>query len=200
MRLYNTIVTLLVIVTTLLLVNCSKIPTEKVYEKPENKIPQTEKEKPVIKQSQNSLVINTSEEKALDATLYAIKWIKWKLFTENYENGIIQLKEAYVYTENGKLKRIYHWPPKTTIQQSDITGYLNKIAVSDKTTSFNDVAFTQENMRITISKTPDKQIKITTEYIIFPYMKNLDLEYQLQSSNYIEGILFSKIQEYLEAN
>jgi len=129
-----------------------------------------------------------------------VKWIKWKLFSENYDNGIILLKEAYVYSDNDKLIRIYHWPPKSIMAQSDITGYLNKIAVSDSTISFNDVAFTQENMRIMISETPDKQIKITAEYLIFPYMKNLELGTQLHSSLYIEEILFDKIKEYLEVN
>ncbi|MEE9193213.1 MAG: hypothetical protein V3U21_01630 [Thermodesulfobacteriota bacterium] len=200
MKIYKTILTLLLILTTLSLVNCSKIPTEKIYKKPENKIPQTTKDKSGKTQSNNSIVLNTTEDKALDATLFGVKWIKWKLFSENYDNGIILLKEAYVYSENDKLIRIYHWPPKSSMAQSDITGYLNKIAVSDSTISFNDVAFTQENMRIMISETPDKQIKITAEYLIFPYMKNLELGPQLHSSLYIEEILFGKIKEYLEAN
>ena len=200
MKIYKTILTLLLILTTLSLVNCSKIPTEKIYKKPENKIPQTTKDESAKTQSDNSIVLNTTEDKALDATLFGVKWIKWKLFSENYDNGIILLKEAYVYSENDKLIRIYHWPPKSSMAQSDITGYLNKIAVSDSTISFNDVAFTQENMRIMISETPDKQIKITAEYLIFPYMKNLELGTQLHSSLYIEEILFDKIKEYLEAN
>ena len=200
MKIYKTILTLLLILTTLSLVNCSKIPTEKIYKKPENKIPQTRKDKSGKTQSNNSIVLNTTEDKALDATLFGVKWIKWKLFSENYDNGIILLKEAYVYSENNKLIRIYHWPPKSSMAQSDITGYLNKIAVSDSTISFNDVAFTQENMRIMISETPDKQIKITAEYLIFPYMKNLELGTQLHSSFYIEEILFGKIKEYLEVN
>ncbi len=200
MKIYKTILTLLLILTTLSLVNCSKIPTEKIYKKPENKIPQTTKDKSGKTQSNNSIVLNTTEDKALDATLFGVKWIKWKLFSENYDNGIILLKEAYVYSENNKLIRIYHWPPKSSMAQSDITGYLNKIAVRDSTISFNDVAFTQENMRIMISETPDKQIKITAEYLIFPYMKNLELGTQLHSSLYIEEILFGKIKEYLEAN
>jgi len=200
MKIYKTILTLLLILTTLSLVNCSKIPTEKIYKKPENKIPQTTKDKSGKTQSNNSIVLNTTEDKALDATLFGVKWIKWKLFSENYDNGIILLKEAYVYSENNKLIRIYHWPPKSSMAQSDITGYLNKIAVRDSTISFNDVAFTQENMRIMISETPDKQIKITAEYLIFPYMKNLELGTQLHSSLYIEEIFFGKIKEYLEAN
>jgi len=200
MKIYKTILTLLLILTTLSLVNCSKIPTEKIYKKPENKIPQTRKDKSDKTQSNNSIVLNTTEDKALDATLFGVKWIKWKIFSENYDNGIILLKEAYVYSGNNKLIRIYHWPPKSSMAQSDITGYLNKIAVSDSTVSFNDVAFTQENMRIMISETPDKQIKITAEYLIFPYMKNLELGTQLHSSLYIEEILFGKIKEYLEVN
>jgi len=200
MKIYKTILTLLLILTTLSLVNCSKIPTEKIYKKPENKIPQTTKDKSGKTQSNNSIILSTTEDKALDATLFGVKWIKWKLFSENYDNGIILLKEAYVYSENNKLIRIYHWPPKSSMAQSDITGYLNKIAVSDSTISFNDVAFTQENMRIMISETPDKQIKITADYLIFPYMKNLELGTQLHSSLYIEEILFGKIKEYLEIN
>ncbi len=200
MKIYKTILTLLLILTTLSLVNCSKIPTEKIYKKPENKIPQNTKDKSAKTQYNNSIVLNTTEDKALDATLFGVKWIKWKLFSENYDNGIILLKEAYVYSDNDKLIRIYHWPPKSSMAQSDITGYLNKIAVSDSTISFNDVAFTQENMRIMISETPDKQIKITAEYLIFPYMKNLELGPQLHSSLYIEEILFGKIKEYLEIN
>jgi len=200
MKIYKTVLTLLLILTTLSLVNCSKIPTEKIYKKPENKIPQTTKDKSGKTQSNNSIVLNTTEDKALDATLYGVKWIKWKLFSETYDNGIILLKEAYVYSDNDKLIRIYHWPPKSSMAQSDITGYLNIIAVSDSTISFNDVAFTQENMRIMISETPDKQIKITAEYLIFPYMKNLELGPQLHSSLYIEEILFGKIKEYLEVN
>ena len=200
MKICKTILTLLLILTTLSLVNCSKIPTEKIYKKPENKIPQTTKDESAKTQSDNSIVLNTTENKALDATLFGVKWIKWKLFSENYDNGIILLKEAYVYSKNDKLIRIYHWPPKSSMAQSDITGYLNKIAVSDSTISFNDVAFTQENMRIMISETPDKQIKITAEYLIFPYMKNLELGTQLHSSLYIEEILFGKIKEYLEVN
>lgn len=191
---------MLLILITLSLVNCSKIPTEKIYKKPENKIPQTKKNKPEKKQSANSIVVNTTEDKALDATLFAVKWIKWKIFSDNYDNGIILLKEAYVYSENGKLKRIYHWPPKDSIGQSHITGYLKKIAIPDSNISFDDVSFTQENMKILISQTPDKQMEIKVEYLIFPYMKNLELGTQLHSSFYIEEILFSKIKEYLEVN
>lgn len=200
MKLYKTILTMFLILTTLLLVNCSKIPTDETYKKPGYKIPQTKKDKSEIIQSNNSIILNTTEDKALDSTLYGVKWIKWKLFSENYDNGIILLKEAYVYSENDKLKRIYHWPPKSSFARSDIKGYLNKIAVTNSSISFNDVAFTQENMKIMISETPDKKIKITTEYIIFPYMKDLELGPQLQSSFYIEELLFGKIREYLELN
>ncbi len=200
MKIYNITLALLLIFTTLSLVNCSKIPTEKIYKKPENKIPQTKKDKPAKKQSTNSIVLDTTENEALDATLFAVKWIKWKIFSENYNNGIILLKEAYVYSENRKLKRIYHWPPKDSLGQSDISGYLKKIALRDSTISFNDVAFTQENMKIIISKTSDGKMKVTAEYLIFPYMRNLELGPQLHSSMYIEDILFSKIKEYLESN
>ena len=200
MNIYKTTLTLFLILSILSLANCTKIPTDKIYKKPENKIPQTKKDKPVKKPSANSIIIDASEDRALDATLYAVKWIKWKIFSENYDNGTISLKEAYVYTQDGKLKRIYHWPPKDSLAQSNISGYLNKVVIPDKELSFNDVAFTQENMKILISGTPDGKMEITADYIIFPYMKNLELGPQLHSSLYIEDILFSKIREYLANN
>ncbi len=188
------------ILAAVTLVSCSKIPTDKIYKKPENKIPQTKKDKPVKKQASNSIIVETTEDKALDATMFAVKWVRWKLFSENYSNGTILLKEAYVYSENGKLKRIYHWPPKGSIEQSDITDYLKKIVIPDSSIQFSDVAFTQENMKIIISETPGGRIKITAEYLIFPYMKDLRLGPQLHSSLYIEEILFSKIKDYLATN
>ncbi len=199
MRIYK-ITIILLMLTTLSLISCSKIPTEKIYKKPENKTPQVKKAKPVKKAYSNSIVVETSEDKALDATLYGVKWIKWKIFSENYDNGKIQLKEAYVYSENGKLKRIYHWPPKESLDASEINSYLKKVVKPDSSISFNDIAFTQENMKITISDISDGKMEITADYIIFPYMRNLELGPQLHSSMYIEEILFSKIKEYLETN
>lgn len=200
MKLYKISLALLLIFTSLTLINCSKIPTEKIYKKPEKKIPETKKQKTPPKRSSNTIVLDTTEDQALDATMYAVKWIKWKIFSDNYENGIIQLKEAYVYTENGKLKRIYHWPPKDSLGGSDIAGYLKKVVIPDSQISFDDVAFTQENMKITISKTSDGKMEITADYLIFPYMRNLELGPQLHSSMFIEDILFSKIREFLETN
>jgi len=187
--------TLILILIILTIFSCSKIPTEKIFKKPE-----TKKEKPLKKDFLNILIVNTTENKALDATLFAIKWIKWKIFSENYDNGVILLKEAYVYSDNGKLKRIYHWPPKELLSQSNISGYLKKVAIPDSNISFRNVAFTQENMKIVLSETNDNQIKITIDHFIFPYMKNLELGDQLQSSYYIEEIIFTKIKEYLSSN
>ena len=192
--------TLILILIILTIFSCSKIPTEKIFKKPENKIPETKKQKPPKKDFLNTLIVNTTENTALEATLFAIKWVKWKIFSENYDNGIILLKEAYVYSDNGKLKRIYHWPPKELLSQSNISGYLKKVAIPDSKISFRNVAFTQENMKIVLSETNDNQIKITIDHFIFPYMKNLELGDQLQSSYYIEEIIFTKIKEYLSSN
>ena len=198
MRKYKLLISAIFFITVLSLISCSKIPTEKIYKKPD-KTSETKKKTPK-KGLSNEIVLDTTEEKALDATLFAIKWIKWQVFSENYENGLIALREAYVYSENDKLKRIYHWPPKDRIQQSDITGYLRKVVIPDGKIPFSQVAFTQENMKINISKTGSNRIKITIDYIIFPYMKNLDLGSQLHSSYYIEDIIFGKIKEYLASN
>jgi len=192
--------TLILILIILTIFSCSKIPPEKIFKKPENKIPETKKQKPLKKDFLNTLIVNTTENTALEATLFAIKWVKWKIFSENYDNGIILLKEAYVYSDNGKLKRIYHWPPKELLSQSNISGYLKKVAIPDSKISFRNVAFTQENMKIVLSETNDNQIKITIDHFIFPYMKNLELGDQLQSSYYIEEIIFTKIKEYLSSN
>ena len=145
--------TLILILIILTIFSCSKIPTEKIFKKPENKIPETKKQKPLKKDFLNTLIVNTTENTALEATLFAIKWVKWKIFSENYDNGIILLKEAYIYSDNGKLKRIYHWPPKELLSQSNISGYLKKVAIPDSKISFRNVAFTQENMKIVLSET-----------------------------------------------
>lgn len=200
MNLYRATLSLFLILGILTLANCSKIPTEKIYKKPENKIPQTKKDKPAKKPAANSIIVEATEDRALDATLFAVKWIKWKIFSENYDNGTISLKEAYVYTQDGKLKRIYHWPPKDSLPFSNISGYLKKVVIPDSQISFNDVAFTQENMKIYITDMSDGKMEVTADYIIFPYMKNLELGPQLKSSLYIEDILFSKIREYLNNN
>jgi len=66
--------TLILILIILTIFSCSKIPTEKIFKKPENKIPETKKQKPLKKDFLNTLIVNTTENTALEATLFAIKW------------------------------------------------------------------------------------------------------------------------------
>ncbi|MGI9553539.1 MAG: hypothetical protein ACR2NC_01335 [Thermodesulfobacteriota bacterium] len=167
--------------------------------KPDKK--ETYKQPKVEKKTyKNSITVNTTEQNAWDATLYSIGWIKWKVFSEDYQNGNIVLKEAYVFDDNDKFKRIYHWPPKESATNSNITDYLRKITYKNPNVSINNVSFTQENMKFKLSNSGTGKVKITVDYQIYPYMRNFKLGDQLKSSYYIEDIIFEKIREYLVSN
>ena len=154
------------------------------------------KPKPEKRYTKNFLIVNTSEQTAWEATIFSLKWIKWKIFNENYDNGTIVLKEAYVYDDSGSLKRIYHFPPKEEAKVSNISQYLKKIT-TDNTGSLNNISFTQENMRINLTREDIDKIKINIDYQIFPYNQDFELKNQLSSSNYIEDIIFAKIKEFI---
>ncbi|MGI9534898.1 MAG: hypothetical protein ACR2NW_08095 [Thermodesulfobacteriota bacterium] len=179
--------------------SCANIHKDVFRKKPEKK--ETYKQSEIeTKASKNSITVNSTEQEAWDATLYSIGWIKWKIFNEDSQNGTIVLKEAYVFDDNNKFKRIYHWPPKENALKSNITDYLRKITFKNPNVPIKNVSFTQENMKFKLSKSATGKIKITVDYQIFPYMKNFKLGNQLKSSYYIEDIIFGKIKEYLASN
>ena len=179
-------------------VGCANIHKDIFKRKPEKK----ETYKPLLeeKKYKNFIIVNSSEQEAWDATLYSINWIKWKIFTEDFQDGTIMLKEAYVFDDNDKFKRIYHWPPKDKALKSNISDYLRKVTNYNSTVPMKEISFTQENMKIKLSKSGTGKIKITLNYQIFPYTRNFTLGNQLQSSYYIEDIVFSRIKDYLASN
>jgi len=176
--------------------SCANIYKEEIKRKPEKK--ETYKRPSDEETYRNFITVNTSEQEAWDAVLFSINWIKWKIFNEDYRTGTIVLKEAYVYDDNSRFKRIYHWPPKEKALQSNMSDYLKKVTVNSRNVPFNRFSFTQENMKIILSRSGPDKIKITVDYQIFPYTREFKLGEQLNSNNYIESIIFTKIREYLD--
>ena len=177
--------------------SCANIYREEIKREPEKK--DVYRKPADEKIYRNSVIVKATEQEAWDATLYSIGWIKWKIFKEDYQNGTITLKEAYVYDDNNSFKRIYHWPPKEKALLSNMTDYLNKVTVKNSRTDFKQIIFTQENMKFTLSRSGKNRIKITVDYQIFPYSRSFKLGEQLNSNNYIESIIFNKILEYLNS-
>ena len=102
--------------------SCANIYREEIKREPEKK--DVYRKPADEKIYRNSVIVKATEQEAWDATLYSIGWIKWKIFKEDYQNGTITLKEAYVYDDNNSFKRIYHWPPKEKALLSNMTDYL----------------------------------------------------------------------------
>ena len=175
-------------------VSCANIYKDPFKSKPE---PKETYKPPKAETYKNFIIVDTTEQEAWDATKYSISWIKWKIFKEDYVNGTIVLNEAYVFDDNNKFKRIYHWPPKDKALKSNMSDYLRKVTRYNSNVPMNNITFTQENMRFKLTKTGAGKIKISVDYQIFPYTRNFKLGNQLQSGYYIENIIFGKIEDYL---
>ena len=186
-------------ITLIFTTGCANIHKDVFRKKPEKKEtykPPVEKEKV----GKNYIIVKASEQEAWNAVLYSLDWIKWKSFNEDTQSGTIVLKEAYVFNDNNKFKRIYHWPPKDAAMQSDISDYLKKITDYRSGIPMSSISFTQENMRIKLIRSGTGRVKIIADYQIFPYTREFKLGDQQPTSYYIEEIIFSKVTEYLASN
>lgn len=176
--------------------SCSQFPTKDIFKRPKPTEKQTEK---VLKTTkQNQVVLSTTPDKAWDATLKSINWIKWQPFLTDKESGTLVLKEAYVYKKKGSLTRIYYWPPKEHIMISDMSDYIKTISNTYNAELIWNIAFTQENMKISLSQLKGNKVKISIDYKVFPYYRTLKLGNQLKSNNYIEGLLIDNIKKNLQ--
>ena len=52
------------------------------------------------------------------AALESVNWVKWNIAFMDEGEGVIRLKEAYVYRKSGKLLRSYTFPSQADIQRS----------------------------------------------------------------------------------
>ena len=175
---------------------CSQFSIKDIFKRPKPTEKQTKK---VLKTTkQNQVVLSTTPNKAWDATLKSINWIKWQPFLTDKESGTLVLKEAYVYKKEGSLTRMYYWPPKEYIMSSDMSDYIKTISNTYNGELIRNIVFTQENMRISLSQFKGNKVKISIDYKVFPYYRTLKLGNQLKSNNYIEGLLIDKIKKNLQ--
>ena len=181
--------------------SCSKIPTKDIFRKSKPKVeekkPIPEKEEKEEKVFTNKATLNADYNSVWNATIESIKWIKWKTFLTDKESGNIVLKEAYVLNKNDKLTRIYHWPPKDQLLNSDMKNYIETISNIENKELSEAAGFTHETMRINLKKSSHNLVDINFEYTIFPYLKTMELGEQINSNFYIETILIDKIKEEL---
>jgi len=163
--------------------------------------PQTKNDKKVEIPKSKTTSRNTNEFRGdysdvFKATIDSIYWLKWYPAYINDSEGVIMLKEAYVYRRNGKLHRNYVWPSKDIIANSNISDYLIKVGKHNP----NSIVpiFSQETMRIDLIKVSDKQTKINFKYKIRPYTYSGMIGYEISSNGYIENKILKKINENLK--
>ena len=174
--------------------SCSKIPSGDIFKEPKPEVDKTIPKKEIWS---NSGDLNGTYDEVWYATIESIKWMKWKTFLTDKKSGSIVLKEAYVYKKDGNLKRIYHWPPKDQILNSDMREYIKTISNIKDSAILDNTGFTHENMRITLKKSEDNKVRIALEYSVFPYLKSMILGDQIESNYYIESLILEKTKENL---
>ncbi|HEX9830728.1 MAG TPA: hypothetical protein VGA94_03485 [Thermodesulfobacteriota bacterium] len=132
------------------------------------------------------------------ATLAGIEWMKWIPAFTDESNGIIRLKEAYVYRRSGKLLRIYTWPPRDKLEQSRIDDYLEKVSDYPRSFDWDRPIFSQESMQIRVIRLSETKTKVAIDYKIRPYLYSGKFEDGTKSNGYIESVLLEKIEENLK--
>lgn len=149
--------------------------------------------KPTSSDSAN--IFNTNFKHALSATLEGVIWLKWEPVYINEDDGVIILKESYVYKRDGRLNRRFSWPPANIYNHSDINDYLKRIGEYN-TFSYNQKPlFSQERMKIKLKQLSTHKIKIDIEYQIKPFLASGHFGDELLSNGYIEQQLLDKIRE-----
>jgi len=130
------------------------------------------------------------------AAIQSTKWLKWNIAFINESEGIIRLKEAYAYRKGGKLLRTYMWPNKQDLQTSSINDYLEKVGRYSPGEA--STVFTQENLKMTITKVSSDATKVDIDYTIRPYTFAGKIGYQIESNGFIESLMLERIKENLD--
>ncbi|MEQ9618938.1 MAG: hypothetical protein RIG61_07160 [Deltaproteobacteria bacterium] len=193
---------LILILPILLVIGCSRprvyIPESyRVKKEPVENGETVEKETAIITtgEANKPKKINATYRESWGAALESVNYLKWPPAFMEEQDGVIRLKEAYVYRKNGKLIRSYTFPSRTDIQRSDINDYLEKVA--RYTPGTTRTTFTQENLKITLSKISDDTTEIKIDYSIRPYTFDGKIGYEVISNGYIESIILDRMKEDL---
>ena len=150
------------------------------------------------KQYKEDNVLDAPFANVWSATLAGLEWMKWIPAFTDESNGIIRLREAYVYRRSGKLLRIYTWPPRDTLEQSRIDDYLEKVSDYPGSFDWDRPIFSQESMQIRVIRLSETKTKVAIEYKIRLYLNSGKFEDGAKSNGYIESVLREKIEESLK--
>lgn len=193
---------LIYLLPILLIIGCSRprvyIPESyRVKRDPAESGQTVEKEAAIITagEADKPYKINAPYKESWRAALESVNYLKWPPAFMEEQDGVIRLKEAYVYRKNGKLIRSYTFPSQGDIQRSNINDYLEKVA--RYTPGSARTAFTQENLKITIIKISDDATEIEIDYSIRPYTFDGKIGYEVISDGYIESLIIDRMKEDL---
>jgi hypothetical protein len=179
--------------------------TRKYERKTENTVPPITKEtKPSLPSKEETVegenVFNASFTDVWFATLEGVQWIKWSPAFIDEKTGEIVLKEAYVYKKSGNIIRTFTWPIGEIQNFPDIDDYLNKVAFYNTNSNVNRPVFSQESMRIKVTRLSNTKTKVDIDYTITPYLDSANFAEEIKSNNYIETLLLVKIKEKLQGS
>ncbi len=129
------------------------------------------------------------------AALESVEILKWPIAFVDPTEGVIRLKEAYVYRKSGKLLRAYTYPSKADIQTSSINDYLEKVAKYTPGTA--NTVYTQENLKVTVKKISDDITEVKIDYSIRPYTYQGTIGYEVLSNGYIDSMIIDQMKQKL---
>lgn len=164
--------------------------------------PITKEKKPSLpsKEEVEENVFSASFTDVWFATLEGVQWIKWPPAFVDEKTGEIVLKEAYVYKKSGNIMRTFTWPTGEIRNFPDIDDYLNKVAFYNNSDDTNRPVFSQESMRIKVTRLSNTKTKVDIYYVIRPYLDSANFANEVKSNNYIETLLLVKIREKLQGS
>ncbi len=177
--------------------------TKKYERRPERTVPPVTKEKtPSLPQKEKTVeeenVFNASFTDVWFATLEGVQWIKWPPVFADEKTGEIILREAYVYKKSGNIMRTFAWPAGEIRNLPDINDYLNKVALYNIGSNAVRPVFSQESMRIKVTRLSNTKTKVDIDYVIRPYLDSEMFAEEVKSNSYIEALLLDKIREKLK--
>ncbi|MGQ0792796.1 MAG: hypothetical protein ACT4NX_01775 [Deltaproteobacteria bacterium] len=178
---------LLYILPIILLIGCIQSPPPKPIIIP----PQKPRTPPAVKPLKPNDVFDASYAAVWSATLLGLKWVKWPPAFSSEAQGLITLREAYVYRSSGKLRRVHRFPTKEEIAASRIPDYLAKVSRGAYGAS---VPFTQEFMEVRFVKISESKTQVKITYSVKPYIGAGKFGRGLKSSGYIESLLLERIR------
>lgn len=192
----------ILILPALLFAGCSQksvyVPKSYRVKRPDDSQAENEKTEGAIVtagETENKTNFNAPYDKVFAAALESVQFLQWPIAFAEQQDGTIRLQEAYVYEKNGKLFRSYTWPASSDTSRSNVNYYLEKVGKYTPGTS--DTHFTQENLKVSVTKVSDDVTEVKIDYYIHPYTLQGTIGYEVMSNGYIETIIIDHMKDIL---